>query len=322
LCAAWSCSPKKVKILIIATGTKDLMCFNRLSNHLLHPVINDTETAINALLTVRAIKDERVKDPADFSDFPHYLIYIDEYLSLISEAGDKQKILADCIENLLRHGFHGRLHTTAATHVMDKDTLKTNLKASFCRMVFKCSSAEHYRSALGEGGAVKLDGNGDMHYCTMNDTKHLRGAYISDEELSEVIEQINQKYDKPCEGDGHEFVIRDFDDLVDDETIDGVVSNKNSLKATADKKQFAKVILWALQHSYISTNMIKKAFGMGWDKASEATDRLHELEVIGDMEGKSRPVLLKEYDALSPDIRSLMESISENDIIEAFNARA
>ena len=51
-------------------------------------------------------------------------------------------------------------------------------------------------------------------------------------------------------------------------------------------QQLASVILWALEHDSISTNMLMKEYGFGWNTASKLVSRLEELRIVGRPDGK------------------------------------
>jgi S-DNA-T family DNA segregation ATPase FtsK/SpoIIIE len=74
--------------------------------------------------------------------------------------------------------------------------IKSNLPS---RIVFRAASLPDSMTSLGEGGAEKLLGKGDCLYKTngMLNVERVMGAYVSDEEMYEVIDYVtdnNEKY--------------------------------------------------------------------------------------------------------------------------------
>jgi len=330
ICLAYNCSPEKLRILIIDVGATDLVAagFNKLP-HLLHPVIDDADLAINALLTVNEIITKRLKlkreNPTAFNKLPRYVVVAEELLVLIASSGSKKKYLVSMLQKMLQHSRHANVHIIISALDPTKACLNgISLAPVDTRIAFRCSKSENSRTILGETGAEKLSGNGELLLKSnkFSELQRLKGSFIDKSDVPAVVEQIREKYDGDY-GD-HDFVIRDFNELVGDGTTEGIVYNKTAEKTEINNKQIAKTILWALKNDSISTNRIKKSFKMGWNKAEDITNKLHDLGIISDLDAtNSRSILPGKFEDLASDAVVFLENngYSQEDIDAAFACR-
>jgi hypothetical protein len=101
-----------------------------------------------------------------------------------------------------------------------------------------------------------------------------------------------------------------------------MVSNAEAVKIAADNKRFAKIMMWVLKHNKVSVNALVKPFKMNWNTANGFIERLHNLRIIGDIDGNFRNVIPNKFEDLPPDIVKFLENYySLEDVKTAFEIR-
>lgn len=80
------------------------------------------------------------------------------------------------------------------------------------------------------------------------------------------------------------------------------MSSSNTTKKETDDKLFARILIWTLGRESISCNMICDTFHIGWRRATDFLNRLHNSEIAGELYEKlPRAVLPVKLEDLSPE---------------------
>jgi len=297
-------SPQKVNLLIIDVGANDLTPFN-IVPHLSCPVIRDAEAGFNALKALATEMERRreleVTNISEFNLLPRIVCVIDEFPALVSGMGDSSKLLTTIVSSILQRGRHYKIHLVLAAQNPTIQNMKVDLSNITARMAFTCAKPNFSEIIIGEKGAEKLSGNGDMLYKSpQHDTlQRIQGAYISPSELKQVLYKFafrNRQIDNP-----YKFVI-DEETLRPTEMDSGcyIAAKTSSPKGSVEDKLFAQVIMWALERETISSNSISDTFSVGWRRAKKFLDRLYSLEIAGNLDAKlPRAVLPTRIEDLS-----------------------
>jgi len=292
----WSCCPSKVN-LIVFDGASNLTQFDGIP-HLSYPIIQDPEIGFKVML---ALKEElehriRIKNTDEFQKLPIIICILDEFLSLISGVRDRQmqKELTETISNLLRRGRHGKIHMVLAAQDPTIKDMECDIGNITARVAFTCAKLNYSMTILGEAGAEKLSGNGELYFKSPKHSglQYLQGAYISEKDIDAVVSHVcfNYANKSPSEKE----MDQQYKFLIDDELMqqtegdDEFDMTSNSAKSTqaVEDKLFAKVIIWALGRETVSGNMISDTFNVGWRRAKKLLDRLNSMEIAGDMDAK------------------------------------
>jgi len=331
------CSPNKVKLLICDKAS-EFEQFDEIP-HLSYPIITDSNTFLKVMLRLKRELDRRlgIKNNVEFPHLPTIVCVADEFLSFLSEIGNKKMInlAAETISAILRRGRHVKIHMVLAAHNPTQKNMLIDLSDIQSRMAFQCAKYTNSITILGEGGAEKLRGNGDMLFRPSNNIapQRIQGAFISPKDIKTVLNQVRLSYNnrsqKEIERDRslnikYGFVINE-EDLTEAEVTEEyspIVHSKTNNEI--DNQLFAKIIIWALEHESISGNMICDTFHIGWRRANGFLEKLNMLGITGDMYAKlPRAVLPRNIEDISVETMDFISkiSISIDDLATAIQNR-
>ncbi|MBB5337398.1 FtsK/SpoIIIE domain-containing protein [Pectinatus brassicae] len=294
-----NCPPNKVKLLICDKANE----FDQFSDvpHLSAPIITDSKIFLNIMLKLKAELDNRlsIKNTEEFSHFPTIVCVADEFLSFLSEIGNKKmmNLAAETISAILRRGRHVKIHMVLAAHNPTQKNMLIDLSDIQSRMAFQCAKYNNSITILGESGAEKLKGNGDMLFRSSSNAQlqHIQGLFISEKTINKALTniRINYKNRPPKDIERYNLFNKKYCFLTNTQDL---TTQRTSVKFTnivasntnneIDDQLFANIIIWALNKNHISCNMICDTFHIGWKRATGFIDKLHKLQITGDIYAK------------------------------------
>ncbi len=200
-------SPDEMKFLMVDPKRVELQVYNGLP-HLVTPVITKTTETVNALKWALREMDHRydllskvgARDLASYNarvedKIPYLAIFVDELADLMATSSSE---IEGPIVRLAQMARAVGIHLILATQRPSVDVITGLIKANVpARIAFAVASSTDSRTILDQQGADKLIGRGDMLLSTaeMATPKRIQGAFISDTEISRVVEFIKSKYD-------------------------------------------------------------------------------------------------------------------------------
>jgi len=284
--------PDEVKLLLIDPKKVDLQQFSDIP-HLVTPIIDEVKVAIESLkwacaemerrydvlkrFKVVDVKDyyRRRKDDPEFELMPRIVIIVEEASDLLITGGQ------DIEESILKLTQKSRavgIHLLLATQRPSADILKGAIKANLpTRFAFKVPSSTDSSVVLDTTGAEKLLGKGDMLLSENGSIRRLQGAYLSPEEIEEMVEFIkNQAFPQ---------YLFTHDSLKE-------ASKKEALKEEIDEL-FAEVARYIVSEDKCSLNKITQQFGIGFNRAAQIVQSLENHGIVSENAGtKPREVLV------------------------------
>ena len=339
VCIAWSCSPSDVN-LIVFDGASNLTQFDGLP-HLSHPVIQDPVTGLGVILALRKELERRIsiKNTKEFCKLPVIICVLDEFHALISGVKNKEdaKMLIEALSNLLQHGRHGKIHMVLAAQdptIKDMQCAIGNITA---RIAFTCAKLNYSMTILGEAGAEKLAGNGELYFKSPKHSglQYLQGAYIAPDELNQTLFKIKSKLleNLPVNNE-HKFVIDESGLQSMEFGLTEALYNNNISGATrqsANDALFAKIVMWTLGRKTASANAIHHTFKntfnnitIGERKAGRLLERLYKLGIVSEANVTAkRNIIPVKIEDLSEEVISLLTlaGYREEDIAKVFNSK-
>lgn len=202
-------SPAELRFIIVDPKKVDFVSYQNLPHMLFNEIIEDVPV-VNAMLTwavnemnerYRILREKGVKKLSEYNAkaaargerlMPRLVIIIDEFADLMKQdqrgIGDKICMLA---QKSRASGIHLVLVAQRPSADIVEGPIKSNLPA---RLVFKAASRTDSAVSLGASGAETLVGRGDCLYktATMLNIERAMGAYISDDEVDEVVGYVEK----------------------------------------------------------------------------------------------------------------------------------
>ena len=308
----YKADPSEVKLLMIDPKVVELSVYNGIP-HLMIPVVTDPKKASGALhwavaemtdryekfaqANVREINGYNAKvDSIEVPEgqerpqkMPQIVIIVDELADLMMVASND---VEEAICRLAQLARAAGIHLVIATQRPSVNVITGLIKANMpSRIAFAVTSGVDSRTILDMNGAEKLLGKGDMLFNPQGAPKPIRvqGAFVSDEEVSEVVEYI-----KEHNGDAQ------YNDSVQQKMESLQSSGSNSISISdsdaADDGRDAYFVDAAriiVDKEKASIGMLQRYLKVGFNRAARIMDQLEEAGIVGPEEGtKPRTVLM------------------------------
>lgn len=308
----YKADPSEVKLLMIDPKVVELSVYNGIP-HLMIPVVTDPKKASGALhwavaemtdryekfaqANVREINGYNAKvDSIEVPEgqerpqkMPQIVIIVDELADLMMVASND---VEEAICRLAQLARAAGIHLVIATQRPSVNVITGLIKANMpSRIAFAVTSGVDSRTILDMNGAEKLLGKGDMLFNPQGAPKPIRvqGAFVSDEDVSEVVEYI-----KEHNGDAQ------YNDSVQQkmESLQSSGSNSVSISdsdAADDGRDayFVDAARIIVDKEKASIGMLQRYLKVGFNRAARIMDQLEEAGIVGPEEGtKPRTVLM------------------------------
>ena len=310
----YKAKPEEVKLIMIDPKMVELACYNGIP-HLLIPVVTDPKKASGALnwaveemtrryqmfaeCGVRNIQgyNDKVEqalasgsvDDEKLKKMPTIVVIVDELADLMMVAHGE---VEDAIVRLSQLARAAGIHLVIATQRPSVDVITGLIKANVpSRIAFAVSSGVDSRTILDMNGAEKLLGKGDMLFYPTGYPKPVRvqGAFVSDEEVSAVVEYLKKQNG-----------VGTYDDDISKSITQTGAAGAPGMSGGSDKDDyFVEAGRFIIDKEKASIGMLQRAFKIGFNRAARIMDQLAGAGVVGPEEGtKARKILMtqEEFD--------------------------
>ncbi len=294
--------PDQLKLMLIDPKKVELSVYNGIP-HLLTPVVSEPKKAARALHKVVAEMERRyelfsqfgqrkisgynafvqkanAEDGQDRPTLPYIVVVVDELADLMMTVSNE---VEDAIIRLAQMGRAAGVHMILATQRPSVDVITGLIKANVpSRIAFAVSSGIDSRTILDANGAEKLLGRGDMLYQPVdaNSPVRVQGAFIPDEDVSNVVDFIKQQ--QPAD--------YDEDMMVTDEEL------KQEEAGDSDDDLFDDALKFVVDQQKASTSLLQRQFRIGYNRAARIMDDLEQRGYIGPQEGSKPRQVYKQPD--------------------------
>lgn len=296
-------TPDQVKLLLIDPKVLELSNYESIPN-LLMPVITDPKKANLVLKWVVAEMEKRYKLLAEvgvrhidefnakvdkktettYEKLPYIVVIIDEFADLMLVTARE---IEELILRLAQMARAAGIHLIIATQRPSTDVITGLIKANFpSRISLKVASKYDAKTILDTVGSENLLNAGDMLFLTPGTTKLTRvhGAYISDGELSHIVEFL-KKQGKP------KYELDVLAPMEEEINVNG---------ANDDMYERAIQIVTATKKASIS--MLQRKLRVGYNRAARIIEQMEEDGIVGPTDGvRPRDVLIDSYIPQSSD---------------------
>ena len=198
----------------------------------------------------------------DTKKMPFIVVVVDEMADLMMVAG---KEIEHAIQRLSQMARAAGIHLIMATQRPSVDVITGTIKANFpSRISFQVSSKFDSRTILGDEGAERLLGKGDMLMMTAGGrTTRIHGPFISDNEIEKIVKSLREQG------------LPEFDEeITKDDT--GIELDSGILDDDDKDALFTQSIEIIKKEGKASTSLLQRKLQIGYNRAARIMDQLEE----------------------------------------------
>lgn len=329
----YSKSPRDLRLLMVDPKVVELKVFNSLP-HMLIPVVTEPKKVPAALKWLLKEMEQRYQifarcnvrnitgfnnrkkapksdalppeaqpsleglDSGDDIQIPERLPYI---VAIIDELADLMMVAPNDIEsNIARLAQLARaagIHLIIATQRPSVNVITGVIKANLpSRIAFQVASQVDSRTIIDGKGADTLIGRGDMLFTPPGTSRLVRaqGAFISDEEISSVVEHLKRNGPPVYAQD----VQAQIDRAAREEDEDGESGGDGDEELGDDEELYREAIEVLKNTKRASTSMLQRRLRIGYNRAARIMEIMEERGVVGPENGSSPREILVDLDSL------------------------
>jgi len=203
--------------------------------------------------------------PLDMDPLAFIVVVVDEMADLMLVAG---KDVEATIQRLAQMARAAGIHLIMATQRPSVDVITGTIKANFpTRISFQVTSKIDSRTILGEQGAEKLLGQGDMLYMAGGGRiNRVHGPFVSDEEVERVVTFLKSQ-GQP-----------DYIDEVTQE--DAVESGLPGSGAKPNDDLYDEAVALIAREGRASTSFIQRHLQIGYNRAARIIEQMESEGVV------------------------------------------
>ncbi|MFA5131506.1 MAG: DNA translocase FtsK 4TM domain-containing protein [Patescibacteria group bacterium] len=302
-------NPDELRFIMVDPKRVELPTYNGIP-HLLTPVITDVNKTINALkwclnemerrydvLNKAGKRNIQSYNQTAKEKLPYIVFIIDELADFMMTSG---KEMEAAIIRLAQMSRAIGIHLILATQRPSVDVITGLIKANVpTRIAFSVASLVDSKTILDSSGAEKLLGQGDMLFMTaeFSKPKRIQGAYLSDNEINDVVNYIKDKCG-PAEY---------LEGVTDRQKVGGNAGVGLDGNHGDEDELFEAAKEIIVKAGKASTSMLQRRLSIGYGRAAKILDMLEESGIIGPSNGaKPREVMIsqEQYEASNTEVIS------------------
>jgi hypothetical protein len=220
------------------------------------------------------------KEDEELHQLQKIVIVIDELADLMLQVG---RDIEELITRLAQKARASGIHLIVATQRPSVDVITGLIKANFpARLSFRTTSRIDSRTILDQIGAERLLGKGDMLYMPpgAHSVKRIHGAFVTDEEVTEVVAYIKSFGGPQYDPD----ILEACEKALEEDSSNG----KSLIEADEYDALYDQAVQFVLSRGNVSTSLIQRYFRIGYNRAARLIELMERQGIVGPMEG-SRP---------------------------------
>jgi S-DNA-T family DNA segregation ATPase FtsK/SpoIIIE len=297
-------TPSELRMIMVDPKQVELWVYDGIP-HLLTPVINSPDKALNALkwwvaemerrystlkpLNARNLEEYNAK-VSEKDRMPAIVIIIDELADLMM-SGNKKEV-ESAITRIAQKARAVGLHMILATQRPSVDVITGLIKANVpSRVAFTVASGIDSRTILDAYGAEDLLGRGDMLYFPTGAmaTTRIQWVLVETDEVERVVNHIKLTIDPAMLADIYDNSIIDWDRV---SVWEWAANSGWSDAGEEDMKVVEAAIELVRSAGKCSTSMLQRHLKLGYGRAARVVDILESMWIVGPADGsKPREVI-------------------------------
>jgi S-DNA-T family DNA segregation ATPase FtsK/SpoIIIE len=219
----------------------------------------------------------------------HYIVaIIDELADLMMVAPAEIETSVARLAQLTRAaGIHLIIATQRPSVNVITGVIKANLPS---RIAFQVASQVDSRTILDFKGAETLIGRGDMLFSSASKLIRAQGAFVSDDEVKEIVEFLKKNGPPQYASDVQNHIDRAASEDEDEEADD----EEGDLGDDEELYQQAMEVLKSSRRA--STSMLQRRLRIGYNRAARIMEIMEEKGIVGPENGSSPREILVDLD--------------------------
>lgn len=328
----YKASPDDVRLILIDPKRIEMSVYAGIPHLLMDEIICDTDKAIRALNWAITEMERRIKFLAEvnyrdideynadcakngFEKMPRIVIIVDEFADLMSTG---KKAVEETVNRIARLARAVGIHLVLATQRPSVDVISGTIKNNFpSRVAFKVTSSFDSKTILDAIGADKLLGYGDMLYMMpgSNDLERMQGAFISNEEVKDVVEFVKKNNDAYFDSNIKDAIFKDKEaESAKSENKEGKGSSKDKIPPELfDALRLGIEIREDGGNTQFSISFLQRKLGLGWPKAAKIYD---QIELMGYLSTDEHDKKKKFVNITHDELDELIESCNNSEEAE------
>ncbi len=302
-------SPEELKLVLVDPKSVEFRKYEHIPHLLVDEIITEPKRALtllqwaydetnrrNEMFTecggmISNIEDYNTQIASDtIPKLPRIVFIIDELADLMESC---KKDLEAGIRKIAAKARSAGIHLVLATQRPSVDVITGTIKANLpSRIALKVMNFADSQTILGEAGAEKLLGNGDMLYknSSMGDYERYQGAYISGREVTNVVNYIKEHNKAYFDDDIMNFLDKETKAKPEENQID----HEDGESGAGELSELFLQALWlAVNTETISISQLQRRFQIGYARAGGLVDKMERMGLVSGNEGsKARRVLI------------------------------
>ncbi len=303
-------SPEDLRLILVDPKRVGFRMYEHLPHLMIDEIVTEPERAVSILnwacdemerryKVFESCSENVVSDIEGYNEriagktvpkMPRIVVVVDELADLMEFC---KKDMDACVKRLTAKARAAGIHLVLATQRPSVDVITGTIKANLpSRMALKVLNFADSSTILGEGGAEKLLGNGDMLYRNMGMSGYMRyqGAWISDSEIFNIVKYVkenNQTY--------FDEELKDYLDNANKHNQDDGSGESGGFGDGSDESDplFLRALWFAVNNGTVSISMLQRRYKIGFNRGGAIVDTMERLGYISTNEGaKARKVLL------------------------------
>jgi S-DNA-T family DNA segregation ATPase FtsK/SpoIIIE len=285
-------TPAELRMIMVDPKQVELGIYDGIP-HLLTPVINTADKALNALKWCVAemerrygmLKAVKVRNLEEYNEkmskkdkLPCIVIIIDELADLMM-SGNKKEVEAS-IQRIAQKARAIGMHLILATQRPSVNVITGVIKANVpSRIAFTVASNIDSRTVLDQSGAEDLLGRGDMLYYTtgMSGSLRVQGVLVETDEIERVVNHIKRTIDPAMLEELYDKTIADGDRGTYEGSVGGGGTDGGSAE---DQKIIDEAIELVRTAGKCSTSMIQMHMKLGYGRAARVVNTLESMGIV------------------------------------------
>lgn len=289
-------SPDNLKLVLVDPKRVEMVKYRDIP-HLLCPIINDPAKAkplLDKLVDEMNERYDKLAQGDGFSNIGEYNEYAEEHgldkipviIAVLDEFGDLTQSCKDISRPVLLLGQKARaagIHMLIATQSPTSDIITGTIKSNLpTHVALSCSTATQSVTILGEGGAEKLLGRGDMLVqCPRVERgalTRLQGCYIANKEISRVAGYLREHY--PTQYDEKFLNLEEEQPAGVDGQLFVANNGNNTPMDNAEEMKYQDIKAWVMTQQYTSMSKIQRECSVGFNRAGRFFNRLVQEGIV------------------------------------------